>query len=105
MDRLIGQKAEKKVNGYVEQYGAWAVVLFRVSPFLSNDAISFVAGIGEMRYVTFITATAGGIIPLIAVIAYVGKDTETLETSMIWIFAATALAFAGYFAYKKWGKE
>ena len=101
VDRLIGEKAEEKVNDYVKQYGAWAIVLFRVSPFLSNDAISFVAGIGEMRYVKFIAATAGGIIPLIVVIAYVGKDTETLETSMVWIFATTAVAFAGYVGYKK----
>ena len=101
VDKLIGEKAEKKVNGYVEQYGVWAIVLFRVSPFLSNDAISFVAGIGEMRYVKFIAATAGGIIPLIAVIAYVGKDTETLETSMVWVFVATVVAFAGYLGYKK----
>ena len=101
VDKLIGEKAEEKVNRYVEEYGIWAIVLFRVSPFLSNDAISFVAGIGEMRYCNFIVATAGGIIPLIGVIAYVGKDTETLETSMIWIFAATAVAFAGYFAYKR----
>ncbi len=101
VDKLIGKKAEKKVNHYIQTYGVWAIVLFRVSPFLSNDAISFVAGIGKMRYLKFISATAAGIIPLVGVIAYVGKDTETLETGMIWISTATVLAFGIYFAYKR----
>ena len=101
VDKLIGEKAEAQVNHYIRKYGVWAIVLFRVSPFLSNDAISFVAGVGEMRYPKFIAATAGGIAPLIAVIAYVGKDTETLESSMIWVSALTAAAFVGYLVYQK----
>ena len=101
IDKLIGKKAEEKVGHYIEQYGVWAIILFRVSPFLSNDAISFVAGIGDMRYLKFIAATAAGIIPLIGAIAYVGKDTETLENSMLWISAITVVAFAAYFIYKR----
>ena len=96
--RLIGKKAEEKVEHYIQEYGAWAIVLFRVSPFLSNDAISFVAGIGEMRYPKFILATAVGIIPLIA---YVGQDTETLEKSMLWVTGATVLGFAAYVIYRR----
>ncbi len=99
--RLIGKKAEEKVEHYIQEYGVWAIVLFRVSPFLSNDAISFVAGIGEMRYPKFILATAAGIIPLIAVIAYVGQDTETLEKSMLWVTGATVLGFAVYLIYRR----
>ena len=101
VDKLIGQKAEEKVNHYIQTYGAWAIVLFRVSPFLSNDAISFVAGIGEMRYPKFLGATTVGIVPLIAVIAYVGQDTQTLENSMLWLSAITAVGIAGYWGYRK----
>ena len=101
VERLIGKKAEEKVEHYIQKYGVWAIVLFRVSPFLSNDAISFVAGIGEMRYPKFILATAAGIIPLIAVIAYVGQDTETLEKSMLWVTGATVLGFAVYLIYRR----
>lgn len=101
VERLIGKKAEEKVEHYIQKYGAWAIVLFRVSPFLSNDAISFVAGIGEMRYPKFILATATGIIPLILMIAYVGQDTETLEKSMVWVSALTALGFLAYIIYQR----
>lgn len=97
LDKLIGKSAEDKVNHYIQKYGSWAIVLFRVSPFLSNDAVSFVAGIGEMRYFKFIAATTAGILPLIAMIAYLGKDTERLETGMWWISGITFVAFLVYF--------
>lgn len=101
IDKLIGEKNEKKVENYIQKYGSWAIVLFRLSPFLSNDAISFVAGIGQMRYLKFIIATSVGIIPLIAMIAYLGKDTERLETGMIWISAATLVGFLVYYLIKR----
>ncbi|PSJ15995.1 VTT domain-containing protein [Nitrosomonas supralitoralis] len=40
----------KKTDHWVSCYGFWAVVLFRISPFLSNDAISFIAGALNMNY-------------------------------------------------------
>ena len=54
-----------------------------------------------MRYPKFILATAAGIIPLIAVIAYVGQDTETLEKSMLWVTGTTVLGFVGYVIYRR----
>lgn len=106
IDRLIGQKSSHKVNHYIQKYGVWAVVLFRVSPFLSNDGISFVAGLGEMRYSKFILATTAGIIPLIAMIAFLGEDTDRLKDGMLWISAATVVGFGIYFLIKKYrGKK
>ncbi|MEQ9443144.1 MAG: TVP38/TMEM64 family protein [Cyclobacteriaceae bacterium] len=105
VDKLIGEKNEKKVEKYIQKYGAWAIVLFRLSPFLSNDAISFVAGIGHMRFVKFITATSVGIIPLIAMIAFLGKETDRLQTGMIWISVATLVGFAVYYLIKRKRKK
>ena len=101
VDKLIGKSAEDKVDHYIQKYGSWAIVLFRVSPFLSNDAVSFVAGIGGMRYPKFIAATTAGILPLIAMIAYLGKDTKRLETGMWWISGITFVAFLVYFFVNK----
>lgn len=96
VDKLIGQKSEKKVEHYIQKYGAWAIIAFRVSPFLSNDAISFVAGLGKMRYLKFIGATTVGIIPLIVMIAFLAKDTDTLKNGLLWISGFTITAFAIY---------
>lgn len=105
IDKLIGEKNEKKVEEYIQKYGAWAIVLFRLSPFLSNDAISFVAGIGQMRFLKFIIATSAGIIPLIAMIGFLGENTDRLETGMIWISAATLAGFIIYFLIKRQRKS
>ncbi|MFP4503580.1 MAG: TVP38/TMEM64 family protein [Cyclobacteriaceae bacterium] len=105
IDRLIGQKTTEKVNYYIQKYGAWAVVIFRVSPFLSNDAISFVAGLGEMKFVKFILATTAGIVPLIAMIGFLGENTERLKTGMLWVSVLTIVGFAIYFLIKRHQKN
>nr|WKN36714.1 VTT domain-containing protein [Tunicatimonas sp. TK19036] len=105
IDKLIGEKNEKKVESYIQKYGSWAIVLFRLSPFLSNDAISFVAGIGHMRFLKFIVATSAGIIPLIGMIAFLGKNTDRLQTGMLWISAATLVGFVIYFLIKRQKKK
>jgi uncharacterized membrane protein YdjX (TVP38/TMEM64 family) len=61
IDTFLGAKTQKKVAEQVERYGIWAVVLARISPLISNDAISIVAGIVKMPYSKFILATAGAL--------------------------------------------
>lgn len=105
VDKLIGQKSQQKVEQYIQKYGAWAIVAFRVSPFLSNDAISFVAGLGKMHYLKFISATTLGIIPLIVMIAFLGRDTRTLQIGMLWISGFTITAFIVYFVINERRKK
>jgi uncharacterized membrane protein YdjX (TVP38/TMEM64 family) len=54
VEKLIGHKSEKKIADFLEDYGFWAVIVTRLNPFLSNDAISFVGGILKMGYWRFI---------------------------------------------------
>lgn len=84
VEKLIGRKTEKKISSFIEQYGFWTVIVVRLSPFLSNDAISFVGGILKMGYWKFIGATLLGISPLILFIAYLGGDYGRLKTGLIW---------------------
>jgi hypothetical protein len=37
--KLIGKKTSEKVQDKVKRYGVWAVVIARISPFISNDAM------------------------------------------------------------------
>ncbi|NJX17605.1 TVP38/TMEM64 family protein, partial [Tamlana crocina] len=60
VEKLIGHKNEKKISDFIDDYGFWAVIVTRLNPFLSNDAISFVAGILKMGYWKFIGATLVG---------------------------------------------
>lgn len=101
IERLLGKKSEKKVEGFIEDYGFWAVIITRLSPFLSNDAISFVAGILRMGYLRFIGATMIGILPLTALIAYLGENNDRLINGLIWVSAITLVGFIGYVWWDK----
>ncbi|PRY09014.1 putative membrane protein YdjX (TVP38/TMEM64 family) [Pontibacter ummariensis] len=100
--KLIGNKAEHKIYQFMERYGAWAIVIARVSPFLSNDAVSFVAGLAGMRYVRFLSATLAGIVPLTVLLAWLGENNERLKTGLIWVSTISLAAFIGYVVYRKY---
>jgi len=40
VDRLIGRKTEQKLKRFVERYGVWGIIVARISPALSTDAVS-----------------------------------------------------------------
>lgn len=101
VDRLIGHAAERKVEEYVERYGLWAVIAARVSPALSTDAISYVAGLARMRYERFILATAVGILPLAVLISFLGEEIDRLRSGLIWITLVSLLLFAAFVIYDR----
>jgi uncharacterized membrane protein YdjX (TVP38/TMEM64 family) len=96
IERLLGKKSKDKVEVFIEDYGFYAIIITRLSPFLSNDAISFVGGILRMGYWRFIGATMIGILPLTALIAYLGEDNDRLINGLIWVSVISLLGFIGY---------
>lgn len=101
VEKLIGQKSEKKISAFIEDYGFWTVIVIRLSPFLSNDAISFVGGVLKMGYWKFIGATMIGISPLILFIAYLGGDYERLKTGLVWTSVVSLVLFIGFVWWDK----
>ncbi|KFI22457.1 hypothetical protein HW44_09425 [Nitrosococcus oceani] len=99
VDKLIGLKTRHKIEGYVERYGFWTVIVIRFSPFLSNDAISFVGGLLRMNYWRFMAATFIGILPLIVLLAYLGETNERLRTGMFWVSIISLIVFIAYIIY------
>ncbi len=93
VEKLIGGKTEKKISSFIDDYGFWTVIVVRLSPFLSNDAISFVGGVLKMGYWRFIGATMLGISPLIIFIAYLGGNYERLKTGLIWASVVSIMLF------------
>lgn len=103
--KIIGHKAERKVRDFVSDYGVWAVIIARVSPFLSNDAVSFVAGLSKMGYLRFIGATFAGISPLTILLAWLGEEDDRLVNGLIWVGAVSLVLFIGYVIYDKYFKK
>lgn len=98
---LIGSKSEKKLSGFVKDYGFWAVIVARVSPVLSNDGISFVAGIVKMGFRKFIFATLIGILPLTIAISWLGQDFERLKTGLLYISIISIITLIGYIIWDR----
>jgi uncharacterized membrane protein YdjX (TVP38/TMEM64 family) len=100
--KLIGDKAEQKVVNFMNDYGLWAIVITRISPFISNDVVSFVAGFARMGFWQFIGATLAGIIPLTLLLAWLGQDFNRLLTGLIWFTVISLITFVGYVIYDKY---
>lgn len=103
--RIIGKPSEQKVEDFLHDYGFWAVIVTRINPFLSNDAISFVGGLLRTGYWKFIGATLVGIAPLTIFIAIMGKSTESLKTGLLWGSLISLLIFGGYVWWDKRSKQ
>lgn len=102
VEKLIGYKNEKKISNFIDDYGFWTVIVVRLSPFLSNDAISFVGGVLKMGYWKFIGATMIGISPLIIFVAYLGGDYERLKTGLLW---TSIISLVLFIAFVWWDKK
>jgi uncharacterized membrane protein YdjX (TVP38/TMEM64 family) len=85
----------------VEDYGVWAVIAARLSPVLSTDAVSIVAGLLGMGWRRFLLATAAGTLPLVVLIAVLGTDIDRMETGLIWISAVSLAAVVGYAVWRR----
>ncbi|MDT0643528.1 VTT domain-containing protein [Zunongwangia sp. F363] len=94
--KIIGEEKLQKMDFWITNYSFVSVILFRISPFLSNDSISFIAGILEMKFKKFMLATFTGMLPLSIAIAYFSEDIDTLEDGMYWIGGAGLVAYAIY---------
>ncbi|MBK0404343.1 TVP38/TMEM64 family protein [Adhaeribacter sp. BT258] len=99
--KLLGVKAATKVEAQVDRYGYWAVAIARVIPVISNDAISFVAGSTGLGFWKFLGATTAGVVPLITLIAFIGNDSKSLTTGLIWLSAIGITAFLIFYFYDK----
>ncbi|MCB2408681.1 TVP38/TMEM64 family protein [Hymenobacter lucidus] len=101
VDRLIGEKNEQKMVREVQRYGTWAVVIARLSPALSDDAVSFVAGVARLGYWRFLAATVAGVVPLIALLAWLGENSDRLKTGLWWVSGVSLLLFGAYVWWDK----
>jgi uncharacterized membrane protein YdjX (TVP38/TMEM64 family) len=102
ISKLIGSKNNQRISGFIANYGVWTVIIARVSPFLSNDAVSFAAGLAGMGFIRFMGATVAGIIPLTVLLAWLGENNDRLKSGLIWVSAVSVVALIGYIVYDKY---
>lgn len=103
LKKLFGEKKIREMDFWINHYSFGTVVLFRISPFLSNDGISFLAGIVQMGFKKYMYATLIGIVPLTLAVGYFSKSIDTLKEGLHWVGGGGLVIYAIYIYldYKK----
>ena len=95
VSKLTGKTALKSVDGFFEKYGANAILIARLLPFMPFDIVSYAAGLTSTRFWPFFIATGLGQLPATIIYSYAGDmlggGAKTFVFGLLIIFAAVAL--------------
>lgn len=91
MKKVLGEKKDAWIRKETDRYGFWAIIITRLNPLLSNDAISVLGGALRMGFWKFLMATLAGIIPLVIIIGLLGHNAESMKTSLFWLSGVSLL--------------
>ena len=82
---------------------ALAVLVSRLIPFISFDAVSYVAGLTSLKLGNFAIATTLGVLPASFAFAALGAGMTTLDNAMLMVVACgiTVILPAGWFLVRK----
>ena len=96
VEKFAGQGALASVEGYFEKYGTKTILICRLLPFVSFDAVSYFAGLTPMKFLPFFIATGIGQTPATIVYSYVGGMlTGGAKFLMIGLLCLFSLALLG----------
>ena len=95
VEKFAGKGALKGVEAYFQKYGSKTILVCRLLPFVSFDAVSYFAGLTSIRFWPFVLATGLGQLPATIVYSYVGGmltgGTKLVVTGLLILFALSAL--------------
>lgn len=91
MEKYAGRGALASVEGYFEKYGSRTILICRLLPFVSFDAVSYFAGLTPIKFLPFLVATGIGQLPATIIYSYVGGmltgGVKYFVTALLCIFA------------------
>ena len=95
VERFAGKGALASVEGYFEKYGTNTILVCRLLPFVSFDAVSYFAGLTPLKFLPFFIATGLGQTPATIVYSYVGGmltgGARIMMTGLLCLFALSIL--------------
>lgn len=95
VEKLAGKGALASVESYFEKYGTKTILVCRLLPFVSFDAVSYFAGLTPMAFLPFFIATGVGQTPATIVYSYVGGmlsgGAQIMVTGLLCLFAIAIL--------------
>jgi uncharacterized membrane protein YdjX (TVP38/TMEM64 family) len=97
VETLIGKRSLGAADRWFARYGAYAVLVARLIPVVSFDAVSYAAGLTRMKFWRFLLATILGMTPASFVYAYLGDRAPgniNLLLAAFGVFVAVAVIAA-----------
>lgn len=95
VEKLTSKAGLQQIDTFFERYGKHSILIARLLPFISFDAVSYAAGITSMNFRSFFIATGLGQLPATIVYSYVGRmlsgGAKLLVTGLLILFALTIL--------------
>lgn len=93
VEALVGRNSLGSADRWFERHGAYAVLVARLIPFVSFDAISYAAGLTRMGFWRFLGATTIGMAPATFIYSYLGERAPQY-TSVFLVFFGVFVAAA-----------
>lgn len=86
VERLVGVSHLQIVDAFFTRYGAHAILLARLIPLISFDAVSYGSGLTAVSFWHFIIATGIGQLPATVIYSYLGESMTGTVRILFWIF-------------------
>jgi uncharacterized membrane protein YdjX (TVP38/TMEM64 family) len=89
-ERFVSKRALNYVDRFFDHYGNNSVLITRLMPFVSFDAVSYAAGLTSISFWGFFWASAIGELPATILYSWLGQNMPTLVKFWFWAFLAVA---------------
>jgi uncharacterized membrane protein YdjX (TVP38/TMEM64 family) len=100
-ERFVSKRALTYVDKFFDRYGTNSVIITRLMPFVSFDAVSYAAGLTNMSLWNFFWASALGELPATVLYSWLGANMPTLVKFWFWAFLAVAALIVIALSVKK----
>lgn len=96
VEKIATKTALESVDIFFKKYGNHTILVCRLLPFVSFDAVSYAAGLTPMGFWGFFLATGIGQLPATIIYSYLGQlsgSAKTLVIALMCLFALSVIAF------------
>ena len=100
----IWGSARRRAYEFAEKNGAQGVLMVRLMPILSADAMNLVAGAARMPFRKFMLASAAGALPVTALVVWLSRDNTRMMWGLGWLSLLVGAAFLGRWWYSRRGQ-
>ncbi len=93
--RLLGTSRFATLDAWVDRHGVFVFLLARLIPFIPFFLLNYGAGLANLRFASYLSITAIGIIPMALLCVTLGDRVMDADWQAILIIASLAILLAG----------